>query len=208
MTHRIATITLVILASLIAGSCSSIKEMSNSLANLQKVQFRLKSADNFAAAGVKFTSSTALSSLKPTDALAITSAWAQKKMPVSFMVNVEAKNPNDGTQGRSSEAVVERLEWTLLIDDVETVSGATTSPITVPGSGQTAMIPINVQMDVYQYVQNKGVDGLINLGKALTGAPGSAARLKLVAQPTVRTPIGPISYPGKLTIVDQEFRSK
>jgi hypothetical protein len=42
----------------------------------------------------------------------------------------------------------------------------------------------------------------LNIG----GIGGSPTRLKLDAQPTVTTPLGPISYPGRLTIIDKEFR--
>jgi hypothetical protein len=33
-----------------------------------------------------------------------------------------------------------------------------------------------------------------------------AARIAFDAQPTVTAPLGGITYPGRITIVDQEFR--
>jgi len=41
---------------------------------------------------------------------------------------------------------------------------------------------------------------------SIGGASGSPAKLKLDAKPTIRTQFGPISYPGRITIIDKEFR--
>jgi len=60
-------------------------------------------------------------------------------------------------------------------------------------------------LDLYNFFGNKGYDGIVNLALAIGGVQGSAARLKLDAQPTVSTPLGAITYPSRITIIDKNF---
>ena len=48
----------------------------------------------------------------------------------------------------------------------------------------------------------------MNLALALGGKNGSAARVTLKATPTIDTPLGAITYPGEISIIDKEFRGQ
>jgi hypothetical protein len=120
---------------------------------------------------------------------------------------VDAKNPNTGTTStKSVPLTLNDLQWRLLIDDKPTITGGLDRPVDVPGSGKTTQIPLAMNLDLYSFFADKGYDGILNLALALGGQSGSAARVKLDAMPSVGTPLGPITYPSRITIVNTEFR--
>lgn len=192
---------------LLVGSCSSIRNITNTLTNLQNLQFKLGAVNGFRLAGVDVSKLSDPKRLSIADGIALTRAFAERKMPATFTLNVDARNPNTGQGGtRQSAVTLTGLEFRMLIDDVSTIAGNIQSPVEVPGSGQTTAVPIGITLDLYQFFADKGMDGIVALATSIGGANGSAARLKLDAKPTVSTPFGAMQYPGRLTIIDKEFR--
>jgi hypothetical protein len=59
-----------------------------------------------------------------------------------------------------------------------------------------------------KFFKDQGYESVINLALALGGVSGSSARVTLKATPTVDTFLGPITYPGEISIIDREFRSE
>lgn len=197
----------LIVIAVVVGSCSSIRDISNALTALQHMQFKLGSITNMKLAGVDVTKISDPSRLSIADGLMLTSAFTRGSLPGTFTLNVEAKNPNNGTaKTRSSPLTLEGLDWQLLIDDVRTVNGNLERPIDVPGTSSATTIPLAVGLDFVQFFKDKGYNGVLNLALALGGASGSSSRVKLDAQPTVGTPFGPLTYPSRITIVNTEFR--
>ena len=174
--------------------------------NITRLQFKLGKVNNFELNGIDVTNKNKLSDFNFQDVLNISSMVSSGKLPVSFVLNVEAKNPNDGTGGyKKTNAVIKSFPWRLLIDDNETISGNIEEPISVPGTGEITIIPISIQMDLVQFFKNRGYESLINLALALGGKDGSSSKLTLYADPVVSTMFGDISYPGELKIVDHSF---
>lgn len=189
------------------ASCKQISQITNTLSSLQNLQFKLGAVNNFRLAGVDLSRITTPSKLSIADGLALTQAFARKQLPASFVLNVDARNPNTGSSGtRQSAVTLNGLDWRLLIDDKQTIAGNIQKPLEIPGNGQTTVIPLGMDVDLYRFFADKGYDGIVNLALAIGGQGGSAARLTLDAQPSVTTPFGPMTYPGRLTIVDKEFR--
>ena len=121
-------------------------------------------------------------------------------------MNVAAKNPNDGNGGtRQTASTINKLDWNLYIDNKLTVSGDIDRPIDIPGTGESTIIPIKIKLDLYKFFGDKGYNDVINLVLALGGVTGSTSRVKLDIKPTVSTPLGPITYPDRFTIIDKEF---
>ena len=181
----------------------------DALTNLQRLQFKLGAVNNFALAGVRLSSIGSISELNLIDAARLLAAFAQGELPASFTLNVLAKNPNDGTGGTTkTTAVLKSLAWRLFLDNKETINGNVARNIEIPGVGQTATIPIDMSLDLIRFFKDVGYESLVNLALALGGVHGSSSRVTLKATPTVDTFLGPISYPGEITIVDQEFRSQ
>lgn len=177
--------------------------------NVQRLKFKLGKVENFKLPGVRISSFGSLTQLSLSDAAKITVTFANGQLPVSFTLNVLAKNPNDGTGGtKQTSAILRSLAWRLFLDNRETISGNIPNTIEIPGVGQTTAIPIEMSLDLIKFFKETPFETLVNLAFALGGVSGSSARITLKATPTVDTFLGPITYPGEITIVDTEFRGE
>ena len=194
-------------AVLLLQSCAALGDMASALANLQRLKFKIGGVRDFRLLGISLAGKNRLADLGTADALRIAQAYASKKLPVEFVMDVLALNPNDGTGGTTrTVSTLTRLECRLLIDDRPTVIGNIDQPIEIPGTGQEAVIPLRLSLDLLEFFGDRRYEDLLGLALAIGGRSGSPSRLALDAQPTVSTPMGPITYPGRLTIVSAEFR--
>src|SRR5690606_12495031 len=131
--------------------------------------------------------------LNPLDAGRVAVALGRGELPLAFTLHVGAQNPSDNPPAR-----LVSLDWTLFVEDRETVSGIFNDDRLI-APGTTADLPITIQLDLVQFFGTNSRD-LVNLALNLAGAGGSPARLRLEAQPTVHTEFGPIRYPGRISI--------
>ena len=176
------------------------------VANLSRLQFKLGDVNNFTVNGINISNKRSLQDFNALEIINLTQVIASGKLPASFTLNVEAKNPNDGSGGYPpTNATIKEFPWRLEVDDVETIAGNIGTPVTVPGTGEIQNIPLTMNIDLMQFFGNKGLDNLVNLALTLGGQQGSSSKLALFATPTVTSPIGDIKYPGELKIVEQSF---
>jgi len=188
------------------SGCASLEQMQNAITNLRRLQFKLDSVTTGILAGVDLSKASALSSLTLQDGLRLTTAFAKKSLPLTWTLKVAAKNPNDGTGGSSQRtATLSSLAWTLKIDEKETISGDISQPLEIPGTGQVAVIPLQMNLDLYTFFGERGYKEVLNLALAIAGKQGNAARLTLSAVPTVIVAGINVKYPGQIAIVDKEF---
>lgn len=182
--------------------CSVYETMTN----LSRLKFKVGTVSDFKLSGVSFSNKSQLNDFNPIELLKVSSDFASGTLPASFVLNVEAKNPNDGTGGyQRTDATIQNFKWRLFLDDKETISGDLDQPVTVPGTGEITTIPLRVNIDLMKFFKNKGYESLINLALALGGSKSSSSNISLYATPTVSSPFGNITYPGELKIVDYTF---
>jgi len=194
--------SVVIILALVIGGCS----VYQTLTNLSRLQFKVGQVDGFKINGVSISGKSKLSDFNPLDLINLSAAFAKGSLPASFVLNVEAKNPNDGTGGyQKSDATLQNFKWRLFLDDKETVSGELDQPVTVPGTGNVTTIPLRINLDLVKFFEDRGYESIINLALALGGVQGSSSKITLFATPTVSSPFGNITYPGELKLVDTQF---
>ncbi len=192
----------LILISAILNGCGMYK----SIMNLSKLKFKLDSVNNFKISGIPVSNKSKLSDFNPLDLVKLTTQVAQGNLPVNFTLNVLAKNPNaEAVQGSSTDIKIVSFPWKLFIDDKETISGNITNPVTVPGGNKTSIIALDIGMNLMEFFSNSNLESIVNLALKLGGGKGSTSHIKLIARPVLDTPLGNISYPGELTIVDYTY---
>lgn len=187
---------------LTTSSCSVYETM----VNLSRLKFKLGTVNNFTVNGINISNKKSLQDFNPLELLNLTQSIASGKLPASFTLNVEAKNPNDGTGGYpQTNATLKAFPWRLEVDDVETIRGNIGAPVSIPGTGEITNIPLAMNIDLIEFFGNKGLDYLMNLALTLGGQQGSSSKLSLYATPTVSSSLGDIKYPGELKIIEQSF---
>jgi hypothetical protein len=199
-------VVFLLLTSFVSFSCTGLMD---AMKNVQRLQFKLGNVVNMKVGGVSIADKNSITDFNLLDAANLLSSFTSGHLNTSFTLNVLAKNPNDGTGGTpNTSAVIKSLGWRLFLDDAEMINGNITQGIEVPGVGKETTIPIDMNLDLLSFLQGQNYDHLMNLAMAIGGKNGSSARVKLAVKPTVDTFLGPITYPGEITVVDKEFRSQ
>ena len=199
-------VNIFLILTLIIGLTLTSCGLYNSIMNLSKLQYKLGSVDNFRVANIKINSKSKLSDFSTADILNLTSKVASGDFPVSFTLNVLAKNPNqNSTTSSSSEITLESFPWTLYIDGVKTISGNISNPVTVPSVKSATIIPLQISLDMLDFFKDNGLSKIVNLALTLGGKNGSTSKIRIVAEPTLGTPLGKMTYPSPITIIDKTF---
>jgi hypothetical protein len=197
----------VAFAALSCQSCATLEDLAGALMNLQRLKFKLGAVHDFSIIGIPLGAKANLKDFSYADGLRLFDGFRSKRLPAEFVLDVLAVNPNDGTGGsRQTVSTLTSIESRLLIDGTPTVTGNIDQPVEIPGTGQETVIAIRLGIDLYEFFGNKGYEDILGLALALGGRGGDSTRLSLDAQPRVTTPLGPVTYPGRITIVSAEFR--
>lgn len=175
---------------LLLPGCSAIQQFTA----LSQVDFSVNRLGDGLLAGIDLNQVRSYNDLNALDAARLISSVAQGELPLGFTLHLDASNPSSN----STAARLVQLDWTLLIDESETVSGIFNDNRLI-NPGETADIPISMELDLVRFFGTNAQD-VIDLALNLAGAGGNPARVSLRARPTVNTALGPISYPGHITI--------
>ncbi len=191
------------------GSCSSLSNISSSLMSVKPLQFKIRSITGMRIGSIDIASKSSLTSFSMQEALTLKNLVAAKSMPVTFVLTVDAMNPNAGANGLKSIPLrLEDLQWRLLIDGRPTITGGLDRPLEIAGNNGTTSIPLTVSMDLMQSFSDRDMQSLVNLACSLGGVSGSTASVTLDALPVVSSPLGKHTSDKRIMIIDKEFRSK
>lgn len=174
---------------LLAPGCTTLQE----IANLRNVDFDLDRVGNGLVAGVDLDRLMQTQRVGIADGARITTAALRGEVPLEFTLFVGADNPD----GNPVAQLIE-MDWTLFLDGTETVSGVY-NDVTALTPGQRTLLPVNIELDLVRFFGNNAGD-LLDLIGDLAGDGSQPTILRLEAQPTIRTSIGPIRYPGTISV--------
>lgn len=174
-------------------SCDVMQQVSQ-MNNLAKCDFRLESVQNLNLAGVNVQKVEKASDLKMFDAVNLAAALSSQQFPLDFTLNVETKNPNTAPAGMS------QIDWILLIDDIEMTRGILDQQVKIPANNGTAIIPMQMHIDLKKALTGKSADAVINFGMNLAGAGNKPTRFTLQMKPTITVSDIPVAYPGYLNV--------
>lgn len=184
-----AGLLLAVVAS--ASGCQTLQQFSA----LQQVDFALDHVRGVRLAGVDLDGVRTLADIAGLDLARIGAALAGGQLPLEMEVVVGALNPADNP----TDARLIRMDWTLLLEGRETVSGSLTEA-TILAPGVPTAIPIGVGLDLVEFFAGSSRD-LIELVLSLTGEGGATKNVSLRAVPIIDTPLGAIRYPTPITVV-------
>src|ERR1035437_7336041 len=182
---RIIAFLFVLLA---FASCDVVKQVQQ-VTSFAKCDFKLNDVQDIRLEGVLVQNKNGNADLNLGDGIRLTSALTSGgPLALTFNLNVQAHNPNGQTAG------LNRLEWILLIDDIEMVNGVNETPFT---------IPLSMNIDLRKALSGKSGQAMMNFAFNLAGANGVPTRIKLKAKPTILVGKYPVSYPGYITITSE-----
>ena len=208
MRKRTCVFVLAVLASLLfMPGCETLDQLTRALMSLQRLQFKLGGIHDFGLLGINLSGKSALADFSAAEGLKLVQGFNSKRLPVELTLDILVQNPNDGSGGSTKTvSTLTSLESRLLIDGKPTVYGNIDKRIEVPGTGQAATVQVRMSIDLYEFFGQQGYQEIIGLALDLGGRRGDMTRISLDAQPKVSTPYGEIVYPGRITIISNEYR--
>lgn len=193
MVHRLIVLTLLAVVTLLQG-CHTLRE----IAALRLVNFEIDRVSNARLAGVSIERVRSFDDLSASDVLRIGMAVADRRLPFQFQLHVAALNPADNPVS----ARLVRMDWTLFLDDRETISGILDETYVLP-PGEVRDVPIRIELDLIDFFERNMRD-LVDLTLAVAGVGERPMNVALRATPAIDTPVGPIDYPRPITIVRRD----
>jgi hypothetical protein len=183
----------IVLASLalVATGCAAARQ----IAALRQVQFAIDRAQQVDLAGIRLDHVRSAGDVSGMDAARVAAAVLRRNVPLAFTIVVRGENPADN----AVTARMLRFSWTLLLNDRETVSGSVDTAYTfAPGQPTDMLIP--VRLDLYQFFNTNAREAL-DVALGILDRSSRPTDIALTAVPVIDTPIGPINYPNRITIV-------
>ena len=193
---RRAIAALAATGALLVAGCATLQE----IASLRQVDFSIAGTSDGRLAGVPLDRVRSYQDLRVTDLAVVLAALRQRRLPLAFTLHVDARNPD----ANQVAARLLRLDWTLWLDERETVRGRLDREFVLP-PGRSVDVPLEVELDLARFFADDARE-LVDLAAAVAGR-GGTSRLKLTARPTISTPLGDLTYPNDITIVSRDLGS-
>lgn len=179
--------------------CSILAELT-AIAAITKCEFSFHSAQDPVVSGINVMQVRSFSDLTFLDGQKVVSNILQKKLPFGITANVEVKNPGVNT------AAVNYIEWIAFIDDIQISTGKIEKRVEITANGGTAIIPIRIEADLFEYLEGDNPKTMLNFCLNLVDAGGQPTRLSMKIKPSVYVGSKMLSYPDYFTI-SKEFKS-
>ncbi|MFO8098451.1 MAG: hypothetical protein R6T83_02380 [Salinibacter sp.] len=172
-----------------AVGCQTLREV----AQLRKVAFQIDRVSNAELSGIDLREVRSYQDLGGVQLARLASNVSNGRLPLSFTLHLEGTNPEDN----SVNARLTEMDWTLLLQDKETISG-TTDREHVLSPGTPTDIPLELSVNLLDFF-DENLQGLVELAAAF-GEEAPPATVELRMRPTIRTSLGPIRYPEPITV--------
>jgi hypothetical protein len=186
-------IGLALAVALTTSGCATLQQ----LVALESVDFDLAGLTRVEVGGVDVTAVRSPTDIGVADGLSLAGQVRAGTLPLALTLDVRAENPESNADAR-----MVRMDWTLYLDDLETVSGRVAEEVSIP-SGTATTFPVQTELDLLEFFDGGAAD-LIELVQSIAGLDGTTPSVALHVLPVVRTAFGDIPYdrPFRITLSD------
>ena len=189
----------VVLIITVLGSCD-ISRQVNEMKTFAKCDFRLHTIEDIKLAGVDIQQYNSYTELNFLDIALIGSSASKGALPLTFTLNVQARNPN------STPAAINKMDWILFIDEIEILDGVSTQRMEIPANGGVSDLPLQINADLMKVLTGESAEAISNLAFNLSGQGKRPSNITLKIKPTIMVGKTAISYPAYIS-VKNEFTS-
>jgi len=205
MHKNIFKYSLVFVLFLSLASCAQIGDITKALMDLKNLDFRLSGIEQVRLGGVSFTKGMKVDDLSIMDIAKLTSAVSKNSIPIDFILNLEARNPNeDKGKKYKTTATLESFDFDVFLDNSKAFTGGLAAPVKIESNGGTKVIPLKISFDLTKVVNDKQYTKFANIAMNLAGFDTQKTKIKVEANPVVSTAIGKLK-PGRINITETEY---
>jgi hypothetical protein len=185
--------TLIILfVALGLSSCEVLNQVAQ-MATFANCKFNFNSVDHIQMLGVNLSKGMSKNDLNATQLLSLANALMNKKLPVTFNVNVDVNNPN------AIAASMAKMDYIVSLNGKEVISTTMNQNVSVgPNSNSVVSIPITT--DLFQLFSGESADAIVNLAFKLAGASSEPVNVGLKVKPYISINGQQLAYPDYITM--------
>ena len=178
----ILTATLLLLLS----SCATLQQA----ADISSVKFSFDRVSSIRIAGIDLMNIHEINELNMFQIARATLAVSRENLPLDMTVHLKTENP---LINQIATTLVS-MDWTLMLDGRETISGTLNERITLP-AGKAQTIPLKLSLNMVKFFNEKNALDMLDLALAFAGSGGSVPEgVALKIRPTIDTPLGLMRY--------------
>ena len=192
-------IKLILVMVLLMGSitaCDELAQIANQAAqviNLKNCDFDVNGISNISMLGINLSKGMDKSNLNATQIINVTNALLNKKLPVSFNVNIDVNNPN------SIAASLGKMDYIIALNNKEIISSTFTQGFSIPANSK-GKIAIPITTDLFQLFSGETAEAVLNLAFKLAGAQSNPVNLGVKVKPYIKVNNQSLAYPDFITI--------
>ena len=193
---KLSKIIVVLFLALSFTACEQLVQIASQAAqivNLKNCNFDVSGIDQINMLGMNLSKGMDKSNLNATQLLKVTNALLNKKLPVSFNVNLDVDNPN------SIAATLGKMDYIISLNDKEVISSTFNNGFSIPANS-TGKVSIPISTDLFQLFSSETADAVLNLAFKLAGAQSNPVNLGVKVKPYIKINNQSLAYPDYITI--------
>lgn len=173
-------------------SCEALNHLAQ-MANFANCSFNFNSVNQIQMLGINLSRGMSKTDLNAAQLLNLANAIMQKKLPVTFNVNVDVTNPN------SIAAAMTKMDYILTLNGKQVISTSMNNAINVPAKSSN-MVSIPISTDLFQLFSGESADAIVNLAFKLAGASSEPVNVGLKVKPYISINGQQLAYPDYITM--------
>jgi hypothetical protein len=192
---------IIAVLSLIVGfsACNELAQIANQaaqVANLKNCTFDVNGINNIQMLGINVSNGMSKSSLNAAQLLNVTNSLLNKRLPVTFNVNLDVKNPN------SIAASLGKMDYIISLNNKQVISSTFNNGFSI-GPNSKGQVSIPISTDLFQLFSSETADAVLNLAFKLAGAKSDPVNLGVKVKPYIKVNNQSLAYPDYITINKQ-----
>ena len=177
-------------------ACEQLTQIVNQAAqviNLKNCEFDVSGINNINMLGVNLSRNMTLGDLNAAQVINVTNSLMNRKLPVTFNVNIDVDNPN------SIAASLGKMDYIIALNNKEIISSTFTQGFSIPANSK-GKVAIPISTDLFQLFSGETADAILNLAFKLAGAQSNPVNLGVKVKPYIKVNNQSLAYPDFITI--------
>ena len=193
---KIIRIIAIVMLTASFTACEELAQLANQAAqvmNLKNCTFDVNGLSSINMMGIDIHKNMSLGDLTAAQVINVTNSLMNKKLPVTFNVNLDVNNPN------SIAASLGKMDYIISLNNKEVISSTFTNGFSI-GPNSKGQIAIPISTDLFQLFSTETKDAVLNLAFKLAGAKSDPVNLGVKVKPYIKINNQSLAYPDYITI--------
>ena len=178
------------------SACEELSHIANQTAqmlNLKNCTFNVDGINHITMLGIDLSKGMSQSSLNAAQLINVTNSIMNRRLPVSFNVNLDVNNPNN------LAASMGKMDYIISLNNKEVISSTFSDGFSIPANS-SGKVSIPISTDLFQLFSGETADAILNLAFKLAGAQSNPVNLGVKVKPYIVINNKSLAYPDYITI--------